>query len=45
MNSIIRLTIPHLNFNVTQRALAIHGLSCLTNFVMSTNAPILFTFK
>nr|CAD2193349.1 unnamed protein product [Meloidogyne enterolobii] len=45
MNSIIRLTIPHLNFNVTQRALAIHGLSCLTNFVMSTNAPILFTFN
>uniref|UniRef100_A0A1I8BIW4 Uncharacterized protein n=1 Tax=Meloidogyne hapla TaxID=6305 RepID=A0A1I8BIW4_MELHA len=45
MNYSIRLTVPHLNLNVTQKAITIHSLSCVTCFVMSTNAPVLFTFN
>nr|CAD2181396.1 unnamed protein product [Meloidogyne enterolobii] len=45
MNSILRLTLPRLNLNVTQRAIAMHSLSCLTVTVMSSNAPILFIHK
>uniref|UniRef100_A0A1I8B5K9 7TM_GPCR_Srx domain-containing protein n=1 Tax=Meloidogyne hapla TaxID=6305 RepID=A0A1I8B5K9_MELHA len=42
MNSILRLTVPHLNLSVTQRSIAMHALSCITVFVMTSNAPILF---
>ncbi|CAK5090500.1 unnamed protein product [Meloidogyne enterolobii] len=45
MNSILRLTLPRLNLNITQRAIAMHSLSCLTVTVMSSNAPILFIHK
>lgn len=45
MNSILRLTLPRLNLNVTQRAISMHSLSCLTVTVMSSNAPILFIHK
>ncbi|CAK5083052.1 unnamed protein product [Meloidogyne enterolobii] len=45
MNSIVRLTVPRFELDVTQRTILIHALSCLTNLVMASNAPILFIFK
>uniref|UniRef100_A0A1I8B0X3 G_PROTEIN_RECEP_F1_2 domain-containing protein n=1 Tax=Meloidogyne hapla TaxID=6305 RepID=A0A1I8B0X3_MELHA len=45
MNSIVRLIVPRFELNVTQRTILIHSLSCLTNLVMASNAPILFIFN
>ncbi|KAF7636266.1 hypothetical protein Mgra_00004255 [Meloidogyne graminicola] len=45
MNCIVRLSVPRFDLNVTQRTLIIHSLSCLTNLVMTLNAPILFIFN
>ncbi|KAF7633003.1 hypothetical protein Mgra_00007585 [Meloidogyne graminicola] len=45
MNIILRLTVPHLNLNITQKTITIQTLTCLTCFVMSSNAPIFFTFN
>jgi len=45
MNSIVRLIVPRFELDVTQRTILIHALSCLTNLVMASNAPILFIFK
>ena len=45
MNSIARMAVPRLNLNITDRTIVIYSLGCLTAFVISSNAPILFTFK
>nr|CAD2163835.1 unnamed protein product [Meloidogyne enterolobii] len=45
MNYTTRIIVPRLNFNLTQKTITIHGLSCITCLVMSSNAPILFTFN
>ena len=45
MNSIARMAVPRLNLNIADRTIVIYSLGCLTAFVMSLNAPILFTFK
>uniref|UniRef100_A0A915MME4 G-protein coupled receptors family 1 profile domain-containing protein n=1 Tax=Meloidogyne javanica TaxID=6303 RepID=A0A915MME4_MELJA len=45
MNSIVRLIVPRFELDVTQRTILIHALSCLTNLVMASNAPILFIFN
>uniref|UniRef100_A0A1I8B6P2 WS_DGAT_C domain-containing protein n=1 Tax=Meloidogyne hapla TaxID=6305 RepID=A0A1I8B6P2_MELHA len=42
MNSIARMTVPRLDLDITQSTIVTHSLSCLTNFVMASNGPILY---
>nr|CAD2186251.1 unnamed protein product [Meloidogyne enterolobii] len=42
MNSIARMTVPRLDLDITQSTIVTHSLSCLTNFVMASDGPILY---
>jgi hypothetical protein len=45
LNSIVRITIPRLNLNILQSTIVTHSLSCLTNFGMACDGPVLFLSK